>query len=63
MRKATAPELRKSIALADALAKAGIRFVPIPVFDEADFQEQTEELNDRMSRIVLEAKGNDAPTE
>lgn len=60
MRKATEQELRKSIALADALVKAGIRFVPIPVFDEVDFYEQTEELNDRMSRIILGAEANDA---
>ena len=49
MRKATAPELRKSIALADDLAQAGIRFVPIPVFNEADFQELADELDGRMT--------------
>lgn len=37
MNKASPVELRQSLEMANALASAGIRFVPVPVINDAEF--------------------------
>lgn len=37
MKRASPVELRQSLEMANALASAGIRFVPVPVINDAEF--------------------------
>ena len=48
MNKASPVDLRKSLEMAKMLAQIGIRFVPIPVETEEDFQALSGELNRRL---------------
>ena len=43
MKKASPVELRQSLEMANALASAGIRFVPVPVMNDAEFNMLAEE--------------------
>lgn len=43
MKKASPVELRQSLEMANALASAGIRFVPVPVMNDAEFNRLAEE--------------------
>ena len=51
MERATPVQMRKSLEVVEVFKKAGLRFVPIPVIDEADFLAQTAELNKRLETI------------
>ena len=52
MEKATPVQIRQSLELADYLKRAGIRFVPIPVFDDDDWIEQAKEFKRRVEKII-----------
>ena len=56
MKAATAPQLRKSLEMADALVRSGVRFVPMPVVDDLDFQIRLSEMNARLERIIQEVE-------
>ncbi|HCT6523235.1 TPA: DUF1382 family protein [Escherichia coli] len=43
MKRASPVELRQSLEMANALASAGIRFVPVPVINDAGFNRLVEE--------------------
>ena len=43
MKKASPVELRQSLEMANALASAGIRFVPVPVVNNAEFNRLVDE--------------------
>ena len=43
MKKASPVELRQSLEMANALASAGIRFVPVPVMNDAEFNRLVDE--------------------
>lgn len=51
MKEATAAEMRKCLELADQLKKAGIPFVPVPVFNDYDFKKVGQMAADRMKTI------------
>ncbi|HFV9210609.1 TPA: DUF1382 family protein, partial [Enterobacter roggenkampii] len=44
---------------AQMLAQAGIRFVPIPVESEEDFQTLAAELSRRLEQMAVEAEKNE----
>lgn len=45
MNKASPVELRQSLEMANELASAGIRFVPVPVNDDAEFNRIVNEIS------------------
>jgi acetylornithine/succinyldiaminopimelate/putrescine aminotransferase len=49
--KATAPQIRESLVMANSLKQAGIRFVPIPVLNEEEFQAMIELLQKKLSEL------------
>ena len=51
MERATPVQIRKSLELVEQLKRAGIRFVPIPVFDDEDWKDMIEKLKLRIDRI------------
>ncbi len=53
MNRASPAQLRKSLEVASAFAKAGIRFVCLPVVDEADHANLAEQAIERMERIAV----------
>jgi len=58
MSRSSPVQLRKSLELARAFAKAGIRFVCMPVVDEADHANLADQAQERLGRIavIVEAK-------
>lgn len=58
MNKASPVELRQSLEMANELASAGIRFVPVPVNDDAEFNRIVNEISisKKFASWLLEAK-------
>ncbi|ESM81990.1 DUF1382 family protein [Enterobacter roggenkampii] len=59
MNKASPVDLRKSLEIANHLANIGIRFVPIPVATEEEFQTLAAELSRRLEQMAVEAEKNE----
>lgn len=59
MNKASPVDLRKSLEIANHLAQIGIRFVPIPVATEEEFQTLAAELSRRLELMAVEAEKNE----
>lgn len=59
MNRASPVDLRKSLEIANHLARIGIRFVPIPVATEEDFQALSAELSRRLEKMAVEAEKNE----
>lgn len=59
MNRAAPVDLRKSLEIANNLAQIGIRFVPIPVVTEEEFQTLAAELSRRLENMVVEAEKNE----
>ncbi|HID8807170.1 DUF1382 family protein [Enterobacter roggenkampii] len=59
MNKASPVDLRKCLETAQMLAQAGIRFVPIPVESEEEFQTLATELSLRLEQMAVEAEKNE----
>ncbi|EMA0457680.1 DUF1382 family protein [Enterobacter hormaechei] len=59
MNKASPVDLRKCLETAQMLAQAGIRFVPIPVESEEEFQGLLAALGRRLERMAVEAEKNE----
>lgn len=59
MNRASPVDLRKSLEIANHLARIGIRFVPIPVASEEDFQKLAAELSRRLEQMAVEAEKNE----
>ena len=51
MQRATPVQIRQSLEVVETLKKAGIRFVPIPVLNEEDFQTLISDLQYRLVKI------------
>lgn len=51
MNKATPVEMRKCLVAVEALKMAGVRFVPMPVFSDADNDELCEQMKERLGKI------------
>ena len=56
MNKASPVELRQSLEMANALASAGIRFVPVPVINDAEFNRLVEESMGIIDGMLIEAE-------
>ncbi|EGV0696172.1 DUF1382 family protein [Enterobacter roggenkampii] len=56
MNRASPVDLRKSLEIANHLANIGIRFVPIPVASEEEFQTLAAELSRKLERMAVEAE-------
>ena len=56
MNRASPVDLRKSLEAAHMLASIGIRFVPIPVATEEEFQELSVELSRKLEQMAVEAE-------
>ncbi|HDC4579955.1 TPA: DUF1382 family protein, partial [Enterobacter cloacae] len=52
MNRASPVDLRKSLEIANHLAHIGIRFVPIPVATEEEFQTLAAELSRRLEQMA-----------
>ncbi|EPO7805320.1 DUF1382 family protein [Enterobacter hormaechei] len=59
MNRASPVDLRKSLEIANNLAYIGIRFVPIPVATEEEFQTLAAELSRRLEQMAVEAEKNE----
>ncbi|EOW9565558.1 DUF1382 family protein [Enterobacter hormaechei] len=59
MNRASPVDLRKSIEIANHLSHIGIRFVPIPVATEEEFQTLAAELFGRLEQMAVEAEKNE----
>ena len=55
MNRAHPTDLRKALEIANALMKAGIDFVPIPVIDQDDKNELAMDLQRRLEQIEKDA--------
>ncbi|WP_116817910.1 DUF1382 family protein [Pseudomonas syringae] len=56
MNRANPAQLRQALELASAYAKAGIRFVCMPVVDEADGMNLNSQAQHRLERMALIAE-------
>ncbi|WP_343500501.1 DUF1382 family protein [Enterobacter bugandensis] len=59
MNKASPVDLRKSLEISNHLAHIGIRFVPIPVATEEEFQALAAELSRRLEQMAVDAEKNE----
>lgn len=59
MNKASPVDLRKSLEIANRLGLIGVRFVPIPVVSDEEFQALLSELSMRLDQIAVEAEKNE----
>ncbi len=59
MNKASPVDLRKSLEMANSLAQIGIRFVPIPVATEEEFQALVARVHNKLEQLVIEAEKNE----
>ncbi|MFP2422186.1 DUF1382 family protein [Pseudescherichia vulneris] len=59
MNRASPVDLRKSLEAANSLARIGIRFVPIPVATEEEFQTLAAELSRRLEQMAVKAEMNE----
>lgn len=51
MQKATPGEMRKCLVAVETFKQAGIRFVPMPVFDDADNDNLAEQMKERLDKM------------
>ncbi|OMP92706.1 DUF1382 family protein [Raoultella terrigena] len=56
MNRASPVDLRKCLEAANGLAHIGIRFVPIPVATEEEFQSLSAELSRKLELMAIEAE-------
>lgn len=56
MKKASPVELRQSLEMANALASAGIRFVPVPVINDVGFNKLVDESRKIIDSMLTEAE-------
>ena len=56
MNKASPVELRQSLEMADSLASAGIRFVPVPVINETGFNRLVDESRKIIDGMLIDVE-------
>ena len=56
MKRASPVELRQSLEMANALASAGIRFVPVPVINDAGFNRLVDDSRKIIDGMLVEAE-------
>ncbi|BBR77276.1 hypothetical protein WP4S18C04_18620 [Klebsiella pneumoniae] len=63
MNKASPVDLRNSLEIANRLALIGVRFVPIPVATEEEFQALAAELSRKLEQMAVEAEKHEGGEE
>lgn len=56
MKRASPVELRQSLEMANALASAGIRFVPVPVINDTGFNRLVDESRKIIDCMLIDAE-------
>jgi len=59
MKRASPVQLRQALDAADGLAKAGVRFVCVPVIDEADAMNLAGQAAQRLERLAYIAEAQE----
>lgn len=59
MNRASPVDLRKCLEIANRLALIGVRFVPIPVVSDEEFQALLSYFSMRLDQIAVEAEKNE----
>ena len=59
MKRANPAQLRQAIELANTMVKHGIRFVCMPVVDEADGMNLASQATERLERMALIAEAGE----
>ncbi len=62
MKRANPAQLRQSLEVANSLVKHGIRFVCMPVVDEADCLNLASQATERLERMALIAEAAEQRT-
>ena len=62
MKRANPAQLRQSLEVAHGLVKAGVRFVCMPVVDEADGVNLSSQAAERLERMTLIAEAAEQRT-
>ena len=62
MKRANPAQLRQSLEMANTMVKHGIRFVCMPVVDEADHQNLASQATVRLERLALIAEAAEQRT-
>ncbi|MGE1156988.1 DUF1382 family protein [Pseudomonas kitaguniensis] len=62
MKRANPAQLRQSLEVANTMAKHGIRFVCMPVVDEADLANLASQAEERLERMALIAEAAEQRT-
>ena len=62
MKRATPAQLSQSLEVAHGLVKAGVRFVCMPVVDEADGMNLASQATERLERMALIAEAGEQRT-
>ena len=62
MKRATPAQLRQSLEMANTMVKHGIRFVCMPVVDEADHLNLATQATERLERLALIAEAAEKRT-
>lgn len=62
MKRANPAQLRQSLEVAHGLVKAGVRFVCMPVVDEADLANLASQAAERFDRLALIAESAEQRT-
>jgi hypothetical protein len=55
MNRATPVQMRKSLEVVETFKKAGLWFVPMPVFDEDDFRNRVSEMEAKLKEVERRA--------
>jgi len=56
MNKATPVQMRVQLEIVDSFKKAGLRFVPMPAFDDDDYDKLVSQMAKRLDKIEKEAE-------
>lgn len=62
MKRANPAQLRQSLEMANTMVKHGIRFVCMPVVDEADLANLASQAAERFDRLALIAEAGEQRT-
>lgn len=62
MKRASPVQLRQSLEVANTMVKHGIRFVCMPVIDEADAMNLASQAAERLERMALIAEAQEKRT-
>ena len=56
MNRATPTDIRKGLEMAKTLAEAGMRFIPMPVFDDDDQEKLVLHMQNRIEKVLQDCQ-------